>query len=250
MAVSPFKYTEADCAYQYLKLEKKIAAGADFAITQLGFDSRKFRELKRYLDERGWKTPIFGNVYVLPPKAAERIFQGRASRMLGFAGTAGANSRRSESSTTKEWPRDWNAPRRWRPFCAGLGYAGAYIGGTHNAEHIRGIIRRSEELAPRWEELAEEISYGEKGGFYLYEGSKPAPKKREWTQPILRHRSSPPTGRALFASRSRAFLRWVDHHPAAGQGAGRRGVRFQEAASSDARPAATAFWARWNTCAR
>ena len=49
-AVSPFKYTEADCAYQYLKLEKKIAAGADFAITQLGFDSRKFRELKRYLD--------------------------------------------------------------------------------------------------------------------------------------------------------------------------------------------------------
>ena len=41
VAVSPFKYTEADCAYQYLKLEKKIAAGADFAITQLGFDSRK-----------------------------------------------------------------------------------------------------------------------------------------------------------------------------------------------------------------
>ena len=29
VAVSPFKYTEADCAYQYLKLEKKIAAGAD-----------------------------------------------------------------------------------------------------------------------------------------------------------------------------------------------------------------------------
>jgi len=50
VAVSPFKYTEADCAYQYLKLEKKIAAGADYAITQLGFDVRKFRELKRYLD--------------------------------------------------------------------------------------------------------------------------------------------------------------------------------------------------------
>ncbi len=76
VAVSPFKYTEADCAYQYLKLEKKIAAGADFAITQLGFDSRKYRELKRYLDERGLKTPMFGNVYVLPPKAAERMSKG------------------------------------------------------------------------------------------------------------------------------------------------------------------------------
>ncbi len=41
VAVSPFKYTEADCAYQYLKLEKKTAAGADYAITQLGFDSQK-----------------------------------------------------------------------------------------------------------------------------------------------------------------------------------------------------------------
>ncbi len=46
VAVSPFKYTEA---YQYLKLEKKIAAGADCVITQLGYDMRKFRELKRYI---------------------------------------------------------------------------------------------------------------------------------------------------------------------------------------------------------
>src|ERR1700733_7780433 len=76
VAVSPFKYLEEDCAYQYIKLEKKIAAGADFAITQLGFDSRKYRELKRYMDERGLKTPIFGNVYVLPPKAAEKMSKG------------------------------------------------------------------------------------------------------------------------------------------------------------------------------
>src|SRR5215467_2533403 len=76
VAVSPFKYTEADCVYQYLKLEKKIRAGADYAITQLGYDVRKFRELKRYLDERGLKTPVFGNVYVLTAKAAEKFHKG------------------------------------------------------------------------------------------------------------------------------------------------------------------------------
>jgi methylenetetrahydrofolate reductase (NADPH) len=76
VAVSPFKYTEADCAYQYLKLEKKIAAGADYAITQLGYDSKKFRELKRYLNERGLHTPVLGNVYILPPKAAEKFSKG------------------------------------------------------------------------------------------------------------------------------------------------------------------------------
>lgn len=47
VAVSPFKYVEADGMYQYLKLEKKIAAGADVAITQVGWDAAKFAELRR-----------------------------------------------------------------------------------------------------------------------------------------------------------------------------------------------------------
>jgi methylenetetrahydrofolate reductase (NADPH) len=51
----------------------------------------------------------------------------------------------------------------------GLGYAGAYLGGDHQASRVRWIIKRSEEIAPRWEEFAEEISYGPKGGFYMYE---------------------------------------------------------------------------------
>ena len=70
----------------------------------------------------------------------------------------------------------------------GLGYAGAYIGGTHNAERIRWIIQRSEELAPHWEELAEEISYGAKGGFYFFEAAKHPRRSRSrcsrvWSTP-------------------------------------------------------------------
>src|SRR5204862_2351624 len=75
-AVSPFKYTEPDCVYQYLKLEKKFAAGADYAITQLGFDVRKFRELRQYLHEHGIQKPILGNVYVLSLRAAEKMAKG------------------------------------------------------------------------------------------------------------------------------------------------------------------------------
>ena len=77
VAVSPFKYGEADCVYQYVKLEKKIAAGADLAITQVGWDAEKFRELRRYLDERGLRTPVLGNVYVLTLRAAERMATGQ-----------------------------------------------------------------------------------------------------------------------------------------------------------------------------
>ena len=76
VAVSPFKYVEADCMYQYLKLEKKIAAGADLAITQVGWDAEKFAELRRYLAERRIDTPVLGNVYVLGRRAAERMAVG------------------------------------------------------------------------------------------------------------------------------------------------------------------------------
>ena len=76
VAVTPFKYTEPDCVYQYLKLEKKFAAGADYAITQLGFDAKKFAELRRYLDDHGIQKPVLGNVYVLGLKAAEKMSKG------------------------------------------------------------------------------------------------------------------------------------------------------------------------------
>src|SRR4030095_5199881 len=52
------KYTEADCVYQYVKLEKKIAAGADVAVTQVGWDGRKFAELRRYTAEPGPRHPV------------------------------------------------------------------------------------------------------------------------------------------------------------------------------------------------
>jgi methylenetetrahydrofolate reductase (NADPH) len=167
VAVSPFKYVEGDCAWQYLKLEKKIAAGADLAITQVGWDAEKFRELRRYLDERGLPTPVLGNVYVLGPRAAERMARGEppgcwvspellaAVRREAQARDGGLRARLERAARTVAVLR-------------GLGYAGAYLGGTHDADHVLWIIRRARELAPRWEELADELRYGLPGGFYLY----------------------------------------------------------------------------------
>jgi methylenetetrahydrofolate reductase (NADPH) len=210
-AVSPFKYLEEDCAYQYLKLEKKIAAGADFAITQLGFDSRKYREMKRYLDERGLKTPIIGNVYVLPPKAAERMSKGDPP---GCWVSPELLERIQEEAKAPDKGMAARLERaaQMAAIVKGLGYAGAYIGGTHDADRIRGIIERAEELAPRWEELAAEISYGEKRGFYMYEGPQPAPKKREWTQPVF-DLLEPANWPAFVRKPLTGILGWVDHHP-------------------------------------
>jgi methylenetetrahydrofolate reductase (NADPH) len=177
VAVSPFKYTEADCVYQYVKLEKKIAAGADVAITQVGWDARKFEELRRYLVDRGLATPLLGNVYVLGPKTAERMATAHppgcwvspellaAVRAESRAPDGGRQARLERAARTVAVLR-------------GLGYAGAYLGGTHDAAQIAWIIRRADELAPDWESLAAELRHGAADGFYLAPARRTTVRRR------------------------------------------------------------------------
>ena len=175
VAVSPFKYVEADCAYQYLKLEKKIAAGADCAITQVGWDSRKLRELLASLRERGLAVPVLGNVYVLGPRAAERMARGEPPGCWVSPALLEQVREESRASDAGLGARLERAARHVAVL-RGLGYAGAYIGGTHDAAHVEWIIRRSEELAPRWEEMAADLAYGAPGGFYRSDpGAAPRP---------------------------------------------------------------------------
>jgi methylenetetrahydrofolate reductase (NADPH) len=168
VAVSPFKYVEADCVYQYLKLEKKIAAGADCAITQVGWDSRKFRELQTYLRERGLAIPVLGNVYVLGLRAAEKMARGEPPGCW-VAPALLERVRRESAAADRGLGARLERAARLVAVLRGLGYAGAYLGGTHDAEQVAWIIRRGEELAPRWEELAGELDFGDHGGFYLSE---------------------------------------------------------------------------------
>jgi methylenetetrahydrofolate reductase (NADPH) len=218
VAVSPFKYTEADCVYQYVKLEKKIAGGADVAITQVGWDARKFEELKRYLDDRGLRIPLLGNVYVLGPKTAERMATGRppgcwvspellaAVRAESQAGDGGRQARLERAAGTVAVLR-------------GLGYAGAYIGGTHDAAQIAWIIRRAEELARDWEALAATLRYGAVGGFYLAGTTRTVGRARRDRLPRLLDW----LGRAFPLSRDTSLRRalarmaaWIDRRrPAA-----------------------------------
>ncbi len=184
VAVSPFKYTEADCVYQYLKLEKKVAAGADYAVTQVGFDARKFRELKRYMEERGLRTPLLGNVYVLQGKAAEKMAKGEppgcwvAPRLV-------EKIQQEIQAPDKGLAARLERAARMVAILRGMGYAGAYLGGDHRADHVRWIIRRSEMIAAKWEEYAEELSFAPAQAFYLYDSPASAAAGRKFVPRIL-----------------------------------------------------------------
>jgi methylenetetrahydrofolate reductase (NADPH) len=219
VAVSPFKYTEADCAWQYLKLEKKIAAGADYVITQLGFDARKFRELKRYLDERGLKTPVFGNVYILGARTAEKMSRGEPPGCW-VSPELLEKIQAETKSTDRGLAARLERAARMVAIVKGLGYAGAYLGGDHRADRIRWIIQRSEALAPKWEELEEELAWAPAKAFYFYEGPSARPVKSRGLLPALMDlagRMFPVNREGWIRSLLTAIMRRVDRSPSAAQ---------------------------------
>jgi methylenetetrahydrofolate reductase (NADPH) len=172
VAVSPFKYVESDLLWQYLKLEKKVAAGADLAITQVGWDARKFAELRRWVDERGLGIPLLGNVYVLGRRAAEKMAAGEPPGCWVSPALLETVRRESQAPDGGLGARLERAARMVAVL-RGLGYAGAYLGGTHEPAHVAWIIRRAEALVPRWRELAAELDWAPAAGFYLYGDWRP-----------------------------------------------------------------------------
>lgn len=219
VAVSPFKYTEADCIYQYLKLGKKIAAGADYAITQVGYDVRKFRELKQYLNERDIRTPVLGNVYILGVKAAEKMAKGEPPGCW-VSPELLEKIRDENQAADKGSAARLERAARMVAILRGLGYAGAYLGGNHQAEHIRWIIRRSEALSSRWEEFAEELNYAPTGAFYLYDSPATFRKNRGLVPRLLdaMGRAFPVNRESKLRNLLMRILRWIDRRPVAARG--------------------------------
>ena len=167
--VNPFKYLEGETIPQYLKMEKKIIGGAQYLISQLGYDARKMEELIRYRDERGFDTPIIGNVFVLTRGVAKLI---EAGVIAGCYVSPALMAKLEEEAKAEDKGRAARIERAAQMVAIykGLGYAGVHIGGFGvSAELIEAVLDRADELAGDWRACAKEICFGKDDGYYVYE---------------------------------------------------------------------------------
>ena len=180
-AVSPFKRTESECFAQYAKLCRKEAAGAQFIITQLGYDARKFKELIQIQKYMGIELPSLGSVYVLSPKTASIINAGKVPGAV----VTDALLRRVQD----EW-RDSPSGRhaaieraaRLAAVLKGLGYAGIHIGGIHRSFDMAGrILDRLAVIQDRWEEFLADFDFPQPNGFYAF----PSQSEEESGAPVF-----------------------------------------------------------------
>lgn len=177
-AVSPFKYTEASLMQQYYKMEKKIAAGAKFLITQVGWDWKKSVELFGYLKDNALDIPVLGNVYWLTTRTpAPRLMH---DIKLPGCYVSDALLARLYSETLEEHIE--RAAQQTAMYKA-IGAAGVDIGGVHDLEIFMRILNRAAEIGDEWPRYKDNLCWPAENAFYLYDDngcrvSLSAPKKK------------------------------------------------------------------------
>jgi len=204
--VSPFKRTEAELMTQFFKLEKKVSAGADFIIPQLGYDVRKFAEVLKYMKYRNINLPILGNVYVLNRPVARFMNRGNVP---GCVVTDELLAKIEAEAKAPDKGKDARLKRaaQLMAIFRGLKFNGVHIGGFGlKFEDFEYIIKQSEEIGDNWREYIPDFRYNQENEYYYFPDDPKLTFAEEKLVPVetsQKHRKS------LNFQISRAFHRVV-----------------------------------------
>jgi len=167
--VSPFKRHERELVPQYFKLIRKIAAGAQWVIPQLGYDMRKFHEVKLVLESRGLDVPVVGNVYVLTGAVARMFHDGKLAGCVVSDELLEICQKQAASEDKGRKFFHELAAKQLAVF-KGLGFAAGYIGGLAKAETFGRVIDLAESFGENdWRDFLPEICYSLPGEFFFFD---------------------------------------------------------------------------------
>jgi methylenetetrahydrofolate reductase (NADPH) len=179
--VSPFKTRESEQVWQYVKLLTKIQCGAQFVISQLGFDMLKYEELVRFASDQKLFIPIMANIFVPTLTVARIMNQGRVPGVILPDSLLQQMEREAKSSDKGEEARLLRAAKMIATVRK-MGFAGIHLGGNKlTFESISFLLDQSERFTDT--DQAEEVHFPESSTWYLYDNCAKTPGKRNL--PIL-----------------------------------------------------------------
>jgi methylenetetrahydrofolate reductase (NADPH) len=166
-AVSPFKYTEPSLVQQYYKMEKKITAGANFLITQVGWDWKKSKELFDYMTKNDINVPVLGNVYLLSTISP-------APRLMHDIKLPGCyvSDELLEKIYSESVDEHINRAAQQVAMYKSLGAAGVDIGGVHDFDMFKKILKIAAQIGDNWQEYKNNLCWPPKKAYYLYAEGK------------------------------------------------------------------------------
>lgn len=184
--VSPFKRTEPELMSQYYKLHKKIDAGSKFIIIQLGYDARKYDEIKKYMDACCINVPLIGNIFVLTLPVARLMNNNIIPGCVVSDELLWVLEKEKENKNFMEIQLMRSA--KLYAIFKGLGYGGVNISGHGlNYNDILFILEKGEEYSANWMDYLEEMNFPVKDTFYYFE--KDSSKYFNTPEPVNRRKT-------------------------------------------------------------
>lgn len=144
-AVSSFKYSRASQMMQYMKMQKKIARGANAIFNQVGLDMRKVHELKMYAKANNITTPMVHALYwpsaMLAKLAIEHELPGVVAtpEMYSFLKSFAGDADKGKGKRMKILALQIALCRAW-------GLEGIHLGGLKNPKTLKAILDLSDEV--------------------------------------------------------------------------------------------------------
>lgn len=160
--VNPYKVREPDLMMQLYKLQLKIAVGAQYIITQLGYNLRKLHELKLFMDREGiGHIPLLANIYVPTARIAQLMQAGE------IAGCVISDQLLKRLEREKKPERLDRAA--WMVAAAqNLRFAGAHIGGFGlTCKDFLTIRDKAAEIGSAWRDHIDDLVFPYPGEFHL-----------------------------------------------------------------------------------
>ena len=142
VAFNPFKYTEAEKDAQYFKLHKKLKAGADFIVTQLGYDIGALQEVRQFLLQHHYQQKILACVMPLTLARANFMLKNKVAGIVITPHMLEVLKREEQQGLNEQV---YLRCALQILICKHLGFAGIHLSSCHKLEQQQLLERYIEE---------------------------------------------------------------------------------------------------------
>ena len=128
VAFNPFKYVEAEKDAQYFKLHKKIKAGADYIITQLGYDFSALKYLQKFLEKYQYLQKLLACVMPLTLARANFMIKNKVAGITITPHMLNVLKQEKDANITENI---YSRCALQILICQHLGFAGVHLSACH-----------------------------------------------------------------------------------------------------------------------
>lgn len=154
-AVNPYKYTVNDSYGQYLKMVRKINAGADYIVTQIGWDMKKLQELLLFNRMREINVPVIARLSLITEEDCSQLTNLSLHQGVSVSREFASQIQRELSSTPQFMATQLKRLCLQIVGCSMLGYSGVQICGLKTSDEVKTVMETAASMMSEFRTFTE-----------------------------------------------------------------------------------------------